>query len=83
MLHAMIDLFDPIYAGKLRLLRSNRWEKESVIAKELGLSQQDISHLLKGRMHFTDEIINQICRHYRISVSEFKKLETQKTSWLS
>ncbi len=71
----MIDLFDPFYTARLRTLRSNNWEKESDLASQLGLRQQEVSHLLNGSQHFTDEIIRKICRHYNIAVAEFKKLE--------
>lgn len=70
-----LDLFDICYSEKFRLLRKDRWEKETELAKDLGLRQQEVSHLLNGRQHFTDEIIIRICKHYRVAVSQFRKLE--------
>ena len=71
----MIDIFDICYSEKFRSLRKNRWEKETELAKELDLRQQEVSLLLNGGQHFTDEIILRICKHYKVTVSEFRRLE--------
>jgi hypothetical protein len=34
-----------------------------------------VSLLLRGGQHFTGEIIVRICRHYKLDVAEFKRLE--------
>jgi len=69
------DLFDICYADNFHALWQANYIKESELAKELDISQQNVSNLLNGKMHFTENIIGKICRHYKIEVSEFKKIK--------
>lgn len=71
----MISLFDQCYALRFRALREQKWEKETAIATDLKLKQQEVSDLLNGKMHYTEEIIAKISGYYKITISAFKKLD--------
>ena len=70
----MISLFDQCYALRFRVLREQKWEKETAIGTDLKLKQQEVSDLLNGKMHYTEEIIAKISGYYNITVSAFKIL---------
>lgn len=75
----MISGDDLNYAKNLRALRQQCGMKQAVAAELIGLSsQQEYSKLEKGQRCFTDEIIQRVCKTFRVSPSEFRRVRFPK-----
>lgn len=77
---------DRQYAAALKGLRKKHKVIQYTMAGQLGLeSQQQYSDLEKGKKHFTDEIILNICSFFRISILDFVACahKTQRVNFLS
>lgn len=71
----MISAEDLNYAKNLRSLREKSGWKQALAAELIGLtSQQEYSKLEKGKRCFTNEIIYRVCKTFKISPSEFRRL---------
>jgi transcriptional regulator with XRE-family HTH domain len=72
-IHVMIvNELDMRYAKKLKALRKSRGLKQFAIFGSLGLENQpQYSDLENGKKHFTDKLILNVCKYFRISVMEF------------
>ncbi len=64
-------------AKKLRFLRKSNDVKQTAIAKEIGISQQEYSDLENGKKNFTDETIEKLSAYFKITPADFEiPLET-------
>ncbi len=67
----MKDNTNLFYATKLYKLRRGADVKQPQLANILGITQQAYSKLERGETNFSDEVIDAICKYFRISVAEF------------
>jgi transcriptional regulator with XRE-family HTH domain len=72
---------DEVYGAELKRLRKLHKMKQPNLLEPLGLnSQQQISDLEKGKKHFNDVLVLNICKLFDISVLQFlnKPVEESK-----
>jgi transcriptional regulator with XRE-family HTH domain len=71
-IHVMSKTLSALHGQKLCWLRfTNGNSKQVVIAKELGISQQEYSEYERGKRQFSEEFINRICKYYKIDLADF------------
>ena len=75
----MISGDDLHYAANLKILRNKAGWKQALAAEMIGLSsQQEYSKLEKGQRPFTEDIVQRICKAFKISEAEFKRGRSPK-----
>lgn len=60
-----------VYASRLYKLRREANLKQPVVAMALGKGQQAYSKLERGETDFSDEVVDNICNYFKITLDDF------------
>ncbi len=68
----MSNPIDALHGQKLVYLRFKHGNtKQDVVAKALGIKQQEMSNYELGKKSFSEDFIQQVCKYYKIDTKEF------------